>query len=159
MTRTARIKKIFSDFWKGDKYMLGIRDDKLSVRGLYACQCGCGFNCIKDKIIDMLQVMQDVLDSPEAKADGINIDLSARINSACRCEKHNESKKVGGKKGSEHCTGEAVDISPVSGSRERWWLLEAARQAGFTRIGTGKNLIHLGIGGEPKKASRVNWLY
>ena len=41
----------------------------------FACKCGCGFDRIDPRVVDMCQVIRDKLGAP------------VRINSACRCEK------------------------------------------------------------------------
>jgi len=47
----------------------------------FACKCGCGYDGIDQKVINMAQVIRDALGVP------------VRVNSGCRCEAHN--KKVG----------------------------------------------------------------
>lgn len=53
-----------------------------------------------------------------------------------------ENKRVGGVENSSHLTGNAVDIR-VKDSRDRFYLIKLALSAGFTRIGVGKNFLHL----------------
>ena len=103
----------------------------------FACQCGCGLNNVSRALIRML-------------ADaGIS-----KINSGCRCEKHNEH--VGGSKTSSHLLGLAVDI-PVTSSRARFKTIKALIDAGFTRIGIGASFIHADI--DPDKSQEVAWKY
>lgn len=108
-------------------------------------------------------------DSPDEVGSGSNMDAqflemldNAReiagipfiINSGYRTKAHN--KKVGGKDDSSHLTGHAADIKAV-GSRQRYKILEACYQAGFTRIGVGTNFIH--VDNDSTKPTEVIWLY
>ena len=68
----------------------------------FACHCGCGFNIIDQRVINMAQTIRDALGVP------------VKVNSGCRCEKHNA--KVGGVKGSKHTKGLAADLSCSKGS-------------------------------------------
>ena len=63
----------------------------------FACKCGCGFNNIDQRVLTMAQTIRDALGVP------------VRVNSGCRCEKHNA--RVGGVKGSKHVKGLAADLS------------------------------------------------
>lgn len=62
----------------------------------FACKCGCGFD---DVSLELVAVLQDLRE---------HFGLPIVINSACRCEEHNE--RVGGSKGSKHKEGIAADI-------------------------------------------------
>lgn len=62
----------------------------------FACHCGCGFDDISLELIAVLQQLRDYYGKP------------VKINSACRCEKHNA--KVGGAKHSKHKEGIAADV-------------------------------------------------
>ncbi len=62
----------------------------------FACKCGCGFDGISLELVAVLQELRE------------HFDLPIVINSACRCEKHNE--RVGGAKGSKHKEGIAADV-------------------------------------------------
>jgi zinc D-Ala-D-Ala carboxypeptidase len=64
------------------------------------------------------------------------------ITSGYRCPAHNE--EAGGKSTSAHQTGEAADIF-VSGSIDRFKLLEAAFMCGVKRIGVGKDFLHVDV--------------
>ena len=81
-------------------------------------------------------------------------DMPFIITSGWRCEKHN--KAVGGKKDSAHLFGKATDIS-ASDSRSRFWVLYGLINAGFTRIGIGKDFIHADT--DHNKDVEVAWLY
>ena len=66
-------------------------------RSEMSCRCGCGFNTVDVELIAILEDLREHFDRP------------VRINSACRCEKHN--KHVGGAKTSQHLIGRAADIT------------------------------------------------
>ena len=68
----------------------------------FACKCGCGKNDIDQRVIDMAEKLR------------VELGVPVRVNSGCRCEKHNA--KVGGVKGSKHIKGLAADLSCRLGS-------------------------------------------
>lgn len=70
----------------------------------FACKCGCGFDSVDQKVIDMCQKIRDKLGVP------------VKINSGCRCAKHNQ--KVGGVKNSQHTLGLAADIACSLGAKK-----------------------------------------
>jgi zinc D-Ala-D-Ala carboxypeptidase len=76
------------------------------------------------------------------------------ITSGFRTKAHN--KKVGGKEDSAHLTGHAADIK-VGGSRQRFKIVEACIQAGFTRIGIASTFVH--VDNDTTKAAEVIWTY
>ena len=81
-------------------------------------------------------------------------DVSFVITSAWRCEKYN--KKIGGKKDSAHIYGKAFDVfAPDSTSRFK--IVYGLVQAGFTRIGIGKDFIHADT--DHNKDAEVLWVY
>jgi uncharacterized protein YcbK (DUF882 family) len=61
----------------------------------FACKCGCGFDGIDIKVVHACQQLRSYLQVP------------LRINSGCRCEKHNARV---GSKSTNHIRGKAVDI-------------------------------------------------
>ena len=92
------------------------RDTKNFKVSEFACHCGCGFNIIDQRVINMAQTIRDALGVP------------VHVNSGCRCEKRNA--KVGGvqkkvdhktgkviSKGSNHLYGLAADLSCSKGSK------------------------------------------
>ena len=92
------------------------RDTKNFKVSEFACHCGCGFNVIDQRVINVAQAIRDALGVP------------VHVNSGCRCEKHNT--KVGGvqkkvdhktgkviSKGSNHLYGLAADLSCSKGSK------------------------------------------
>lgn len=62
----------------------------------FACKDGCGFDDVSLELVAVLQEARD------------HFGKSILINSACRCEEHNE--RVGGAKGSKHKEGIAADV-------------------------------------------------
>jgi len=95
---------------------------------------------------------QDFLDKLDDARDIAGI--SFHINSGFRSESHN--KKVGGKSGSSHLKGLAVDLK-VNDSRSRYIILSALRAVGFTRMGIAKTFIH--VDDDKDKDQDVIWLY
>lgn len=78
------------------------------------------------------------------------------VTSGPRCLAYN--RQVGGVDDSEHTvpTGcEAADVAIV-GSRMRWALLNAAIQAGVTRLGIGEQFLHIGVSA---RDPMVIWTY
>lgn len=76
------------------------------------------------------------------------------INSAYRSPEHNA--KIGGKPNSSHLKGLAVDIS-VTNSRQRFIVLNALLNVGFTRIGIADTFIHVDLSTD--KSQQVIWTY
>lgn len=76
------------------------------------------------------------------------------VNSGYRCEYWNE--KVGGKPNSAHRKGTAADIQ-CSSSHDRLLLIRLALEVGFTRIGVGKDFIHLDV--DTLLPQEVLWVY
>lgn len=112
----------------------------------FRCRCGrpeCDApTSIDPDLLTRLIVLRDILGSP------------VRITSGLRCAERN--RQEGGVPESEHLTGEAADIACAT-SPARFALLQAAGQAGFTRIGIGRTFVHLDM--SPTKPSGVLWLY
>ncbi len=98
-------------------------------RDEFACRCGCGFDAISLKLVDMLQDVRDEIGYP------------LKITSACRCISHNES--VGGILDSSHLPGDAVDINCFH-SAHRMMLLPVLCRT-FRRIIVYETFIHVDI--------------
>ncbi len=68
----------------------------------FSCKCGCGFDDVSLELVALLQKLREHYDKPIV------------INSACRCEEHNErvggAVKREGSTGSKHMYGIAADI-------------------------------------------------
>ena len=69
----------------------------------FACHCGCGFNIIDQRIINIAQSIREAVGVP------------VHVNSGCRCEQHNLA--VGGVAGSFHTKGLAADLSCKLGAK------------------------------------------
>jgi uncharacterized protein YcbK (DUF882 family) len=108
----------------------------------FECKCGCGENEMNKFFLLKL----------EGARQDANIPFV--ITSAYRCKKHND--KEGGKKTSDHLTGEGVDVE-VSSGRERWCIIRTALKHGINRIGVAKTFVHLGCRGD--NPQRVIWTY
>lgn len=76
------------------------------------------------------------------------------ITSGYRTVEHNRA--VGGSRNSSHLLGWAADIA-VTDSQKRYLLINAAIEAGFLRIGIGKNFLHLDC--DPEKEQVCMWTY
>ena len=70
-------------------------------RSEFACKCGCGFDDIDLKLVNIIQIIRDEVGP-------------IRISSGCRCEKRNAEVK--GVKGSFHTKGKAADLISDKGS-------------------------------------------
>lgn len=66
----------------------------------FACKCGCGFNTVDVKLLEVLESLRTYFDKP------------VRINSAARCLKHNRA--IGSTDSSQHVLGRAADIAVKS---------------------------------------------
>jgi len=93
----------------------------------FACRCGCGFDEVDPKLIELLEIMRATM--------GRII-----VNSGCRCKRWNES--VDGSEASAHLLGQAADIRAL-GSKERYQAVASAVLSGCTRIGIGETFIHV----------------
>lgn len=115
-------------------------------------------------------------DSPDLPGSGINMKpeflqrldnaraiagIPFKINSGYRTAAHNKSLKDKGHQAvpdSPHLSGYAADIHvPNGGSRERFIIVKALINAGFTRIGIAKTFVHCDC--DPTKDKEVIWLY
>lgn len=113
----------------------------------FACKCGStkcaatGKTIVPD-LLEMLEILRARLGRPMVITSGV------------RCPAWNEAS--GGRPGSAHLTGEAVDISAVTDA-ERGSLIEEAFRIGFRRVGVGRTFVHLDVSKSLAKP-RV-WLY
>lgn len=78
----------------------------------FACKCGCGFDTVDSQLLDVLQEVR------------ISLGIPLKINSACRCDEHNDS--VGGSVNSQHLKGRAADIAAVGIPTEELAMYVAA---------------------------------
>ena len=113
----------------------------------FTCKCGCGFNNIDQRIIDMAQKIREEIGEP------------VKINSGCRCEKHNI--KVGGVKGSFHVKGLAADLSSSVGAAklfeavQKLWKSGKLEELKYCIYYAHKNFIHIDCGKERKNVFEV----
>ena len=104
----------------------------------FTCKCGCGTNNIDQRIINMAQKIRE------------EIGEAVRVNSGCRCEKHNA--KVGGVKGSFHTKGLAADLSSSVGAIKMFEAVKKLKEAGrlpdleYCILYKRKNFIHIDCG-------------
>ena len=96
----------------------------------FACRCG---NCYVDgtkidrRLVYKLQVIRERIDKP------------IYINSACRCDRHNNA--VGGALNSYHLSGRAVDIA-CDNSLDRHELVKQSLNQGLS-VGISAKFIHV----------------
>jgi len=108
------------------------------------CRCGCGDHAVQPGLLDRLERMRAIYGAPMTPT------------SAKRCDDY--AARVGIGKGDAHNLGWAVDIATRSG-RERFAMLNAAREAGFRRLGIGRDFIHVDCGPEGLYPQDVIWDY
>lgn len=65
-------------------------------RSEFECSCGCGFDTVDAKLIELLENLREFFRAP------------IHINSGCRCDEYNES--IDGAAASQHTKGRAADI-------------------------------------------------
>ena len=105
------------------------------------CNCGCGFSILQHSFLDKLELARTLASFP------------FKISSWCRCPTHNIL--VGGSDTSSHLDGWAVDIDEDD-LENRFRMVHYLTLAGFTRIGIGKNFIH--VDSDPNKPDAI-WFY
>ena len=108
----------------------------------FACKCGCGFDKIDQRVMNMAQALRDELGVP------------VQVNSGCRCEKHNADPKVGGVKNSKHTKGLAADLACSKGNKALYTAAKKLYAEGklpdldYCRIRGYKTWIHIDCGGK-----------
>lgn len=108
----------------------------------FECKCDCGSDRIDMLFVMRLQDARNIAKTP------------FHINSGVRCVRHNEEVK--GSRYSSHLTGHAVDLRATT-NHKRYKVVDALRQAGFTRIGIAKKFIH--VDDDKNKPEPRLWLY
>jgi uncharacterized protein YcbK (DUF882 family) len=104
----------------------------------FACKDNCGFDKIDPRVVVMAQTIRDALGEP------------IRVNSGCRCEKHN--KTVGGVKDSYHTKGQAADLSTLVGSTRLFSVIKQLYADGklsdlqYCKRYIKKNFVHIDCG-------------
>lgn len=107
----------------------------------FVCKCGCGQAPMSEDLLKRLDTARGLAGIP------------FRINSGFRCKKHNSAVK--GSKNSSHLRGLAADIACTS-DRDRFILVEALIESGFTRLGVHERFIHVDV--DSDKGSAI-WFY
>lgn len=108
----------------------------------FSCKCGCGFDKIDQRIIDMAQIIRDALGVP------------IHVNSGCRCEEHNASPAVGGVQGSFHTKGLAADLSCSLGAKKLFAVVADLKVRGklpdlhYAMLYIKKDFVHIDCGGK-----------
>ena len=139
------------------------------VENLYKKLKGLKFTNYTTYNLDLKYFKVSEFDSPDEPGSGYKMDKEflmkldyARgiagfpfvLTSAFRTKARNQL--VGGRVGSSHLKGLAVDIA-YYGSRERYIILQSLMQVGITRFGIGKGFIHCDV--DKSKDPDVIWLY
>ena len=113
----------------------------------FTCKCGCGYNVIDQRVIDMAETIRQELGVP------------VRVNSGCRCEKHN--KASGGTKGSFHVKGKAADLSCSLGALKMFEAVKKLKDEGklpdleYCILYRGRNFIHIDCGKKRKNLYEI----
>ena len=104
----------------------------------FSCHCGCGYNVIDQRVIDMAQIIRDALGVP------------IHINSGCRCEKRNSASE--GVKGSFHTKGLAADLSCSLGAKKLFAVVSDLKARGklpdleYAILYIQKDFVHIDCG-------------
>ncbi|MBQ3347450.1 MAG: hypothetical protein IJG39_10220 [Synergistaceae bacterium] len=113
----------------------------------FSCHCGCGFNIIDQRVIDMAQTIREALGVP------------VHVNSGCRCE--NNNAKAGGVNGSFHTKGKAADLSCRLGAAKMFEAVRKLHAEGrltdldYCILYRRKNIIHIDCGKKRKSLWEV----
>jgi uncharacterized protein YcbK (DUF882 family) len=83
-----------------------------------------------------------------------DVGIPFHVTSGYRCPEHNA--EIGGVASSAHVRGYAADIA-CGGSRSRAGMIMEFLVRGVSRIGIGKDFIHVDI--DPEKPRNVFWVY
>lgn len=115
-----------------------MNDTKNFKASEFACHCGCGYNVIDQRVINMAQVIREALGVP------------VRVNSGCRCEANNA--RAGGVKSSFHVKGKAADLSCSLGAVKMFETVKRLKAEGklpdleYCILYKRKNFIHIDCG-------------
>ncbi len=104
----------------------------------FACH-DCGATGMQQNFLDQLELAREIANVPFV------------ITSGYRCDRHNQAV---GSTSTNHVRGVAADIQAKDGPT-RGRILRGLYQAGFKRIGVGKNFIHC----DTNKGPESCWLY
>lgn len=106
----------------------------------FTCHCGCGYNVIDQRVIDMAQTIREELGVP------------VHVNSGCRCKAKNAA--CGGAKSSRHMRGLAADLSSAKGGKVMFETVKRLKDEGklpdldYCIYYQRKNFIHIDCGGK-----------
>lgn len=104
----------------------------------FACHCGCGFNIIDQRVINLAQNIRKAIGCP------------VHVNSGCRCEKRNTAS--GGVKGSFHTKGLAADLSCSMGAKKLFAVVADLKARGklpdleYAILYIQKDFVHIDCG-------------
>lgn len=104
----------------------------------FTCHCGCGYNVIDQKVMDIAQKIRDSVGSP------------VHVNSGCRCAAYN--RRVGGVEGSYHTKGQAADLSCKLGGAKLFEVVADLKARGeipaleYAILYNRKNFVHIDVG-------------
>ena len=104
----------------------------------FACKCKCGFSTADKELIEVLEVVRR------------RFGQSVKVNSACRCESHNE--KIGGSYGSKHKQGIAADIVVKNVSPDDVYNFLDLYQPNRYGVGKYKTFTHIDV-----RSSKARW--
>ena len=112
----------------------------------FTCHCGCKFNVIDQRVINMCQTIRDALGVP------------VKVNSGCRCETHNANSK--GVKNSKHITGLAADLSCSLGAVKMFETVKKLHAEGklpdLDYCKRYKSWIHIDCGGKRRNMWEIS---
>jgi uncharacterized protein YcbK (DUF882 family) len=108
----------------------------------FRCKCGCRQVIVTPALVEALEDIREFAGIP------------IQITSGFRCPTQNAT--AGGSANSAHLTGEAADIF-VSGSLDRFKILEAIFLYGPTRVGIGQDFLHVDV--SQALPQEVAWVY
>lgn len=104
-------------------------------RSEIACKCGCGFDTMDIKTVEVFQALRNHIGKP------------IKINSGCRCPKRNEEEggrpKTDVSRGSQHLYGRAMDCKMSSADVEKGWKFLNEQYEGRYGFGKYKTFIHI----------------
>ena len=114
----------------------------------FECKCGQEdcigyFASVSHLLINYLQAIRDVFGKPITITSGI------------RCPEYND--QVGGAPDSPHLNGDAADIL-CGNSMDRHELVALTHKY-FSRVGIGKDFIHVDVSQDVSKPQEVTWTY
>jgi len=102
----------------------------------FTCKCGCGFDKINPKIVELCQELRDFIGEDEPII----------ITSGCRCETHNKDI---GSTSVNHIHGNAADMKTPKGHRYLWYkakeLYEQGGLQGVELVLLEGNWVHMDV--------------